>query len=92
MHAAIHAFMFSTIHDFKIAVKGVRFLATVYKPSDLVLSPPYHDMIPYSGSEWGRGGGNRRRARRCAAPLQDFRPAMAQPLNRNLSGVDLLVT
>ena len=33
-------------------------LATVGKPSDLVLShPPYHDMIPYSGSEWGRGGG-----------------------------------
>jgi hypothetical protein len=32
-------------------------LATVGKPSDLVLShPPYHDVIPYSGSEWGRGG------------------------------------
>ena len=30
-------------------------LETVGKPSDLVLShPPYHDMIPYSGSEWGR--------------------------------------
>ena len=33
-------------------------LETVGKPSDLVLShPPYHDLIPYSGSEWGRGGG-----------------------------------
>jgi len=32
-------------------------LETVGKPSNLVLShPPYHDMIPYSGSEWGRGG------------------------------------
>jgi hypothetical protein len=32
-------------------------LETVGKPSDLVLShPPYHDMIPYSGSELGRGG------------------------------------
>jgi hypothetical protein len=31
-------------------------LKAVGKPSDLVLShPPYHDMIPYSGSEWGRG-------------------------------------
>lgn len=30
-------------------------LKSVGKPSDLVLShPPYHDMIPYSGSEWGR--------------------------------------
>jgi hypothetical protein len=30
-------------------------LKAVGKPSDLVLShPPYHDMIPYSGSEWGR--------------------------------------
>ena len=28
-------------------------LDTVGKPSDLVLShPPYHDTIPYSGSEW----------------------------------------
>ena len=36
-------------------------LATVGKPSDLVLShPPYHDMIPYSGSEWGRGAPPRR--------------------------------
>ena len=32
-------------------------LESVGKPSDLVLShPPYHDMIPYSGSEWGREG------------------------------------
>lgn len=30
-------------------------LKSVGKPSDLVLThPPYHDMIPYSGSEWGR--------------------------------------
>jgi hypothetical protein len=32
--------MISIIHDFMIAVKGIRFLATVYKPSDLVLSHP----------------------------------------------------
>jgi hypothetical protein len=32
-------------------------LKAVGKPSDLVLShPPYHDLIPYSASEWGRGG------------------------------------
>jgi hypothetical protein len=33
-------------------------LTTIGKSSDLVLShPPYHDMIPYSGSEWGGEGG-----------------------------------
>jgi hypothetical protein len=32
--------MIFMIHDFMISVKGVRFLATVYKPSDLVLSHP----------------------------------------------------
>jgi hypothetical protein len=33
-------------------------LTMIGKSSDLVLShPPYHDLIPYSGSEWGRGGG-----------------------------------
>jgi hypothetical protein len=38
--------------------------ATVYKSSDLVLSyPPYHDIIPYSGLEWGRGGGPGRHRR-----------------------------
>jgi hypothetical protein len=34
--------MIFIIHDFMIAVNGlgIRFLATVYKPSDLVLSHP----------------------------------------------------
>ena len=46
-------------------------LETVGKPSDLVLShPPYHDMIPYSGSEWGRGGGSHPDdLYRCGSPL-----------------------
>ena len=58
MHAAFHAFMTSIIHDSRIAVKGVRFLVTVYKPSDLVLSHPhYHDMIPYDGLGVGEGRG-----------------------------------
>jgi hypothetical protein len=62
-------------------------LETVGKPSDLVLShPPYHGLIPYSGSEWGRGEGphpddltrthHRRRAARWTlllAPGGDYR-------------------
>jgi hypothetical protein len=87
MHAVFHAFMTHIIHDSRIAVKGVRFLVTVYKPSDLVLSHPhYHDMIPYDGL--GVGEGETGVARVTALHhYRDSRPVIAQPLNRNLSEI-----
>jgi hypothetical protein len=46
-------------------------------------------MVPYSGSEWGRGGTGV--ARVVVLPYcRDSCSAMVQLLNRNLSEVDLL--
>jgi hypothetical protein len=65
-------------------------LETVGNKTLQLSHPPYHNMIAYSGSEWGRGG-EEQASRVVVLPYcRDSCPAMVQLLNRNLSEVDLL--